>query len=66
MEGGQFKSGSTPDEIVSRMLQQVNRVTPQVADTVMGTYKSIHALVHAFRAGGPEILADLQVLPLSI
>lgn len=61
MDGGQIKSGATTDEIYSKMLQQVQRVTPQVADTIMGTYKSVSALIRAFQEGGPHVLEDLVV-----
>jgi crossover junction endonuclease EME1 len=61
MEGGQVKSGATTEEMFSKMLQQVHRVTPQVADTIMGTHKSVSALVRAFQQGGPHVLEDLVV-----
>jgi crossover junction endonuclease EME1 len=61
MEGGQFKSASTPEEIFLKMLQQVHRVTPQIAEAITGKYKSVDSIVKAFRADGPLILADLVV-----
>ena len=61
MESGQIKSGSTPEDTFLKMLQQVHRVTPQAADTIAGTYKSVHRLIRAFQQGGPEILEDLVV-----
>lgn len=61
MESGQIKSGSTIEETYRKMLQQVHRVTPQIADTIAGTYKTVHALIRAFQRNGPDVLEDLQV-----
>jgi crossover junction endonuclease EME1 len=61
MEKGQFKSGSDVQDTFSKMLQQITRVTPQVADSITGVYRSVHALVRAFQNGGPNILEDLEV-----
>ena len=67
MESGQIKSGSTVDDTYHKMLQQIHRVTPQIADAITGTYKSVHSLISAFKQHGPFVLEGLQVwfsLPL--
>ena len=61
MEKGQFKSGTGVEDTFHKMLQQVYRVTPQVADSITGVYPSIHALVRGFKSGGTDILEDLPV-----
>jgi hypothetical protein len=61
MEAGQFKSGSNVDDTYQKMLQQVHRVTPPVADAITGTYKTVHALIRAFQRSGPDVLENLQV-----
>jgi hypothetical protein len=63
MESGQIKSGSTVEDTYHKMLQQIHRVTPPIADAITGTYKTVHALIRAFQRGGPDILEDLQVYP---
>ena len=61
MEAGQIKSGTGPEDTFHKMLQQVYRVTPQVADSITARYKSVHALIRGFQQGGPSILEDLPV-----
>lgn len=63
MDAGQVKSGNGPEDTFNKMLQHVQRVTPQIADSIAGTYKSAHALMAAFARGGPEILEDFPVRP---
>ena len=64
MEVGQIKSGANVEDTYHKMLQQVHRVTPQIADTITGTYKSVYALISAFKRDGPSVLEGLQVDPL--
>jgi crossover junction endonuclease EME1 len=66
METGQIKSGSNVEDSYHKMLQQIYRVTPQIADTITGTYKSVYALITAFQRGGPSILEGLQVFYFEI
>jgi len=61
MEKGQIKSGTGVEDTFHKMLQQVQRVTPQVADAITGVYPSIHALIRAFKMGGTDILEDIPV-----
>jgi crossover junction endonuclease EME1 len=61
MDAGQVKSGQNPEDTFNKMLQQVARVTPQIADSITGTYKSVHSLMAAFERGGPDILEDFPV-----
>lgn len=62
MEKGQIKSGNGTEDTFHKMLQQVHRVTPQVADAITSVYKSAHALIRGFQQGGPDILENLQVV----
>ena len=66
MESGQIKSGSNVEDTYHKMLQQVHRVTPQIADIITGTYKSVHALICAFQRGGPTVLEGLQVFSVCL
>jgi hypothetical protein len=61
MDAGQVKSGQNPEDTFNKMLQHVARVTPQIADSITGTYKSVHSLMAAFERGGPDILEDFPV-----
>jgi len=61
MEKGQIKSGTGVEDTFHKMLQQVYRVTPQVADSITEVYPSIHALVRGFKTGGTDILEDIPV-----
>jgi hypothetical protein len=61
MENGQIKPGSGAHDVFNKMLQHVRGVTPQVAESITGAYKSVPALILAFQRGGPEILEDLPV-----
>jgi crossover junction endonuclease EME1 len=61
MDVGQIKSGTGTEDTFHKMLQQVHRVTPQVADSIMARYKSVHALIRGFQQGGPSTLEDLPV-----
>jgi hypothetical protein len=63
MDAGQVKSGQNPEDTFNKMLQHVARVTPQIADSITGTYKSVHSLMAAFERGGPDILEDFPVQP---
>lgn len=65
MDAGQVKSGQNPEDTFNKMLQHVARVTPQIADSITGTYKSVHSLMTAFERGGPDILEDFPVPPSS-
>lgn len=61
MEKGQIKSGTGVEDTFHKMLQQVYRVTPQVADSITGVYPTIHDLVRGFKTGGTDILEDIPV-----
>jgi crossover junction endonuclease EME1 len=61
MEVGQVKSGTSPEDTFHKMLQNILGVTPQVADAVTVRWKTVSALIHAFRRGGPDILQHCVV-----
>lgn len=61
MDVGQIKSGTGVEDTFHKMLQQVHRVTPHVADSIASTYGSVHDLIRGFQRGGPYILEDLPV-----
>ena len=61
MESGQVKTGDDKEDTFSKMLQEIVRVTPPIAQAVVDRYPSAMVLVKAFRKGGPLILENLQV-----
>ena len=61
MDAGQIKSGTGLEDTFHKMLQHVNRVTPQVANAITREYGSVHVLIRAFQQGGPNILENLEV-----
>ena len=59
-ETGQVKTGENKSDTYSKMLQEVVRVTPSIAQAIIDRYPTVLALVRAFRENGPLILQDLQ------
>lgn len=60
MDPGQVKTGLDKADTYSRMLQEVVRVTPAIAQAILDRYPTVISLVKAFRANGPLVLQDLQ------
>ena len=60
-EKGQIKFDMDVEDTFHKMLQQIHHVTPHVADSIMGVYPSIHALVWGFKIGGMDILKNILV-----
>jgi crossover junction endonuclease EME1 len=61
MEVGQVKSGTGAEDTFHKMLQHVRGVTPQVADSIVATFKSVPVLIRSFERGGSDILQHLSV-----
>jgi crossover junction endonuclease EME1 len=61
MEVGQVKSGTGPEDTFHKMLQHIRGVTPQIADAVTVRWKTVSALIYAFRRGGSDILQHCVV-----
>ena len=64
MESGQVKAGEDKNDTFFKMLQEVVRVTPPIAQSIASNYPSVIALVKAFRKKGPLMLEDLQASTL--
>ncbi|GAO51642.1 hypothetical protein G7K_5737-t1 [Saitoella complicata NRRL Y-17804] len=58
---GQVKTGIDIKDTFSKMLQEVQRVTPQVAAGVMQKYPSLPELLEGFKKKGPEALANVPI-----
>ena len=61
MESGQVKAGEDKDDTYVKMLQEIVRVTPSIAQGIYDEYPTVISLVKAFRNHGPSILEDLEV-----
>lgn len=60
MDPGQIKTGVDKPDTYSRMLQEIVRVTPAIAQAIVDRYPTVINLVKAFRAKGPLMLQDLH------
>lgn len=58
---GQVKTGLGKADTYLGMLEEINRVTPSVANGVASQYPDVQALVNAFRLHGENALEDLPV-----
>lgn len=58
---GQVKTGLGKADTYSRMLEEIHRVTPSVANGVASKYPDVQALVDAFRLHGENAVEDLPV-----
>ena len=61
METGQVKAGEDKDDTFVKMLQEIVRVTPSIAEGIYSEYPTVISLVSAFRKHGPNVLEDLWV-----
>lgn len=60
--GGQPKVGKDNKDTYFKMLQQIFRVTPDIAEGIQAKYKNVRLLVSAFRDHGDEVLTNLPCL----
>jgi hypothetical protein len=60
--GGQPKVGKDNKDTYFKMLQQVFRVTPDIAEGIQAKYKNVRLLVSAFRDHGDEVLTNVPCL----
>lgn len=58
---GQVKTGLGKADTYSRMLEEIHRVTPSVANGVASEYPDVQALVNAFRLHGESAVENLPV-----
>lgn len=61
MDAGQVKTGEDAYDTYVKMLQEVVRVTPQIAHGIAGEYPSVIELVRAMKTHGPLLLEDVKV-----
>ena len=61
MESGQVKTGENKQDTFFKMLQEVVRITPPIAEGIVQDYPSVMSLMKAFRNEGPLILQDIKV-----
>lgn len=61
MESGQVKTGEDKQDTFFKMLQEVVRITPPIAEGIVQKYPSVMSLTRAFRNEGPLILQDIKV-----
>ncbi|KAI5795764.1 hypothetical protein EDC01DRAFT_614474 [Geopyxis carbonaria] len=59
---GQVKTGSDPQDTFAKVLQEIARVTPAVANGVVEKYGNVTELVEAIQVDGNEVLAGLPLL----
>ncbi|OJJ51054.1 hypothetical protein ASPZODRAFT_148425 [Penicilliopsis zonata CBS 506.65] len=60
MDTGQVKTGDDRPDTFVKMLQEVNRVTPSIAYSILARYPSVRDLVDAMRVHGPNLLEDVK------
>lgn len=58
---GQVKTGIGKADTYSRMLEEIHRVTPSVANGVASEYPDVRALVNAFKLHGENAVEHLPV-----
>lgn len=61
MDIGQVRSGNDKDDTFIRMLQQLTRLTPNMARGIASVYPGLKSLVCAMREQGPLLLEDIMV-----
>ena len=61
MESGQVKTGEDKHDTFLKMLQEVVRITPPVAEGIVQKYPSVMSLTKAFQYEGPLILQEIRV-----
>ena len=61
MDAGQVKTGEDAYDTYVKMLQEVIRVTPQIAHGIASEYPSVIELVRAMKIYGPLLLEDVKV-----
>lgn len=61
MESGQVKTGEGKEDTFFKMLQEVVRITPPIAEGIVTNYPSVMSLTKAFRDEGPLILQNIKV-----
>ena len=62
MDAGQVKTGTDAHDTYLKMLQQIVRVTPPVAQGIVAEYPDVHSLLAALELGGPGALQHIKVL----
>ncbi|KAF4631149.1 hypothetical protein G7Y89_g6978 [Cudoniella acicularis] len=60
MESGQVKTGDTPENTFTKMLQEIIRITAPVAYGIAAEYPSVKELVRGLKENGPLALEDLK------
>ncbi|MDI1486540.1 MAG: hypothetical protein OHK93_005771 [Ramalina farinacea] len=60
MESGQVKTGEDKQDTFFKMLQEVVRITPPVAEGIVQKYPSVMSLTKAFQDEGPLMLQELR------
>ncbi|KAH6679476.1 ERCC4 domain-containing protein [Halenospora varia] len=60
MESGQVKTGDSPDDTFTKMLQEIMRITASVAYSIVAEYPSLQDLVKGLERHGPLGLEDLK------
>lgn len=58
---GQVKTGLGKADTYSRMLEEIHRVTPSIANGVARKYPDVQALVNAFRLRGESAIENIPV-----
>jgi len=59
---GQVKTGADREDTWAKMLQEIHRVTPAVANGIVEGYPDVRSLVRAFEEGGEDVLRDVLLL----
>jgi crossover junction endonuclease EME1 len=59
---GQVRTGVDREDTWSKMLQEIQRVTPAHANGIIDRCPDVRSLVRTFRNGGPEVLHDICLL----
>jgi crossover junction endonuclease EME1 len=59
---GQVRAGADREDTWSKMLQEIQRVTPAHANGIIDRCPDVRSLVQTFRQGGPEALHDIPLL----
>ena len=60
MESGQVKTGESPEDTYTKMLQEIVRITASVAYGIAAEYPTVQKLVAGLEEKGPLALEDCR------
>ena len=66
MDAGQVKTGADAHDTYLKMLQQIVRVTPPVAQGIVAEYPDVRFLLEALEQDGPGALQHIKVLFITL